>query len=131
MVIMAGYEEEMEDLLNHNQGLRSRLNTKLILEDYTMEQMVEIFYRKAESEGYRLEEGLQGCVAEYIRKEMQKAYPDFGNARSVRNCYEKVVKRMNARLASYEDTMPSEAHLQKISDEDLSTIRRGDIEGTN
>ena len=131
MVIMAGYEEEMEDLLNHNQGLRSRLNTKLILEDYTMEQMVEIFYRKAESEGYRLEEGLQDCVAEYIRKEMQKAYPDFGNARGVRNCYEKVVKRMNARLASYEDTMPSEAHLQKISDEDLSTIRRGDIEGTN
>ena len=131
MVIMAGYEEEMEDLLNHNQGLRSRLNTKLILEDYTMEQMVEIFYRKAESEGYRLEEGLQGCVAEYIRKEMQKAYPDFGNARGVRNCYEKVVKRMNARLASYEDTLPSEAHLQKISDEDLSTIRRGDIEGTN
>ncbi len=131
MVIMAGYEEEMEDLLNHNQGLRSRLNTKLILEDYTMEQMVEIFYRKAESEGYRLEEGLQDCVAEYIRKEMRKACPDFGNARGVRNCYETVVKKMNARLASYEDTLPSDSHLQQISDEDISTIRREDIEGAN
>jgi len=131
MVIMAGYEEEMEDLLNHNQGLRSRLNTKLVLDDYTIEQMVEIFYRKAESEGYRLEEDLQDCVAAYIRKEMKKAYPDFGNARGVRNCYETVVRRMNSRLASYEDTLPSDSHLQQISDEDISIIRREDIEGDN
>ena len=128
MVIMAGYEEEMEDLLNHNQGLRSRLNTKLTLEDYSLEEMVRIFYKKAELEGYKLDEGLEDCVAEYIVREQEKAYPDFGNARGVRNCFEAVVKRMNARLAANDEVLLSETQLQLLSDEEISTIRREDIE---
>ncbi|MBQ7927071.1 MAG: AAA family ATPase [Lachnospiraceae bacterium] len=128
MVIMAGYEEEMEGLLNRNQGLRSRLNTKLTLEDYSMEEMVRIFYKKAELEGYRLDKDLKDCVAAYITREQEKAYPDFGNARGVRNCFEAVVKRMNARLAANGEILLSERKLQQLSDEELSTIRREDIE---
>ena len=128
MVIMAGYEEEMEELLNHNQGLRSRLNTKLTLEDYSLEDMVRIFYKKAELEGYKIEAGLEECVANYIAREQENAYPDFGNARGVRNCFEAVVKRMNARLAAKDEILLSQAQLQLLSDEEICTIRREDIE---
>ena len=128
MVIMAGYEKEMEDLLKHNQGLRSRLNTELTLEDYSLEEMVRIFYKKAELEGYKLDEGLEDCVAAYIEREQEAAYPDFGNARGVRNCFETVVKRMNARLAANDEGFLSETQLQQLSDEEISTIRREDIE---
>lgn len=128
MVIMAGYEPEMDDLLNHNQGLRSRLNTKLVLEDYSLEQMVHIFYKKAETEGYLIENGIEDCVCGYLENEKKKAYPDFGNARGVRNCFEAVVKRMNSRLASYEDALPSAKQLQSLSDEEIRTIRKIDFE---
>lgn len=128
MVIMAGYEEEMEKLLKHNQGLRSRLNTKLTLEDYSLDEMVRIFYKKAELEGYKLDTDLEDCVADYIVREQEKAYPDFGNARGVRNCFEAVVKRMNARLAANDEILLSETQLQQLPDEEISTIRREDFE---
>lgn len=128
MVIMAGYEPEMDDLLNHNQGLRSRLNTKLVLEDYSLEQMVHIFYKKAETEGYLIENGIKDYVSEYLAAEKKKAYPDFGNARGVRNCFESVVKRMNARLSSCENTFLSDRKLQSLSDEEIRTIRKIDFE---
>jgi len=128
MVIMAGYEEEMDKLLKHNQGLRSRLNTKLTLEDYSLEDMVQIFYKKAELEGYRIEEGLEACVAEYISRAKAEAEADFGNARGVRNCFENVVKRMNARLAANDTGILSEAQLHQLSDEEISMIRREDME---
>lgn len=141
MVIMAGYEKEMDELLNRNQGLRSRLNTKMILEDYTIEEMVHIFYKRAELEGYQIEEGLEDCVASYLAREKEKVdaqavhysrqkkmKSEFGNARGVRNCFEAVIRRMNARLAECGEVLLSDSKLRQLSDEDISTIRRQDIE---
>ena len=128
MVIMAGYEHEMNQLLDNNQGLRSRMNTVLKLEDYSKVQMREIFYQKAREGGYQVEKGLESFVEEYLMREKQKSRTDFGNARGVRNCYEKVIKRMNARICAMEAGMPTDADLQKIPDDVLNTIRREDIE---
>jgi len=141
MVIMAGYEKEMDELLNHNQGLRSRLNTKLVLEDYSIDDMVGIFYKRAELEGYRIEDGLEEVVASYIAREKakvdkeasyiegkKKVKSEFGNARGVRNCFEAVVRRMNARLAAGDDVLLSETQLHQLSDDDINIIRREDIE---
>ena len=128
MVIMAGYEKEMNQLLDNNQGLRSRMNTVLKLEDYSKVQMREIFYRKAREGGYQMEQNLETFVEEFLMKEKQKSRTDFGNARGVRNCYEKVVKRMNARICAMENDIPTDAELQKIPDDVLNTIRKEDIE---
>lgn len=129
MVIMAGYEHEMEQLLDNNQGLRSRMNTVLKLEDYNRKQMREIFYQKAKEGGYEVEPGLETIVEDYLMKEKQLARSDFGNARGVRNCYEKVVRRMNARICAMEQDSLTEEDLQKIPDVVLNTIRREDFEG--
>src|SRR5580765_383918 len=43
VVIVAGYTEKMEDFISSNPGLRSRFNKFLLFEDYTPEQLVEIF----------------------------------------------------------------------------------------
>lgn len=129
MVIMAGYEHEMDQLLDNNQGLRSRMNTVLKLEDYGRKQMREIFYQKAKDGGYEIEPGLESVIEDYIMKEKQGAKSDFGNARGVRNCYEKVIKRMNARICAMEADTLTEEDLQRIPDAVLNTIRREDIEG--
>ena len=118
----------MNQLLDNNQGLRSRMNTVLNLEDYSKEQMREIFYQKAKEGGYRVEENLESFVEDFLMREKQKAKADFGNARGVRNCYERVIKRMNARICAMEADVLTDADLQKIPDEVLNTIRREDIE---
>ena len=128
MVIMAGYEPEMEDLLNHNQGLRSRLNTKLVLEDYSLEQMTDIFYNLAKAKGYLIEQGIEEIVSKYLAEQKRNYHSDFGNARGVRNCFETVTKKMDARLASGDDLYLSTIQLQELSDEELKTIRKIDFE---
>ena len=127
MVIMAGYEAEMEQLLDNNQGLRSRMNTTLYLEDYSKEQMREIFYSRAKENGYVIEEGLETVVEGYLIREKENARSDFGNARGVRNCYERVVKRMNARICSQIKDSLSDEDLAKITDKELNTILKEDI----
>lgn len=127
MVIMAGYEYEMEKLLDNNQGLRSRMNTTLYLEDYSKEQMREIFYSRAGENGYVIEEGLETVVEEFLLQEKENARSDFGNARGVRNCYERVVKRMNARICAQMKDSLSDEDLEKITDKELNTILREDI----
>ena len=84
--------------------------------------------KKAELEGYRIEEGLENCVAAYISRAKAEAKADFGNARGVRNCFESVVKRMNARLADNAAGVLSETQLYQLSEEEISTIRREDME---
>ena len=64
----------------------------------------------------------------FLLKEMKKAGPDFGNARGVRNCFEAVVRRMNARLISGEEYFFTEEQLRSLSDEEISTIRKEDFE---
>lgn len=127
MVIMAGYEEEMDELLDNNQGLRSRMNTTLKLEDYSQAQMREIFYQRAAENGYVIEAGLEELVEERLWEEKERAKSDFGNARGVRNVYEKVVKRMNARICAQIQDSLSEEELQKLDDRELNTILREDI----
>ncbi|AUL97868.1 AAA family ATPase [Vibrio vulnificus] len=42
IVIMAGYENEMEELMESNQGLRSRLNRRIHFDDYDRNELTEI-----------------------------------------------------------------------------------------
>ncbi|MFZ4434688.1 MAG: AAA family ATPase, partial [Microthrixaceae bacterium] len=57
VVIVAGYPDEMDRFLESNPGLRSRFTKRLDFPSYSTEQLVEIFVRLAQSEGYQLGEG--------------------------------------------------------------------------
>ena len=103
------------------------MNTTLYLEDYSKEQMREIFYSRAKENGYVIEEGLETVVEGYLIREKENARSDFGNARGVRNCYERVVKRMNARICSQIKDSLSDEDLAKITDKELNTILKEDI----
>ena len=43
VVILAGYEKEMEQFLKSNPGLTSRLSTTIHFEDYSLEELTDIF----------------------------------------------------------------------------------------
>ena len=114
VVIVAGYTELMDRFIHSNPGLESRFNRFLLFEDYTPEEMFEIFKMRC-GKGYVLAPEAEPLVRDYIAEE--SADPSFGNARGVRNLFEHILVAQNNRLAK----------LPTITREDLMTITPDDV----
>jgi SpoVK/Ycf46/Vps4 family AAA+-type ATPase/S1-C subfamily serine protease len=97
VVIVAGYPEEMRRFIESNPGLRSRFTQYLHFPDYTPDELREILRRMAEREGYRLTPEAAERARAYLEA-LQRANPrGFGNAREVRNLFEKMKERAALR----------------------------------
>ena len=89
VVILAGYTKEMGDFINSNSGIASRIGYTLNFKDYTEDELLEIFKGMVSKAGFKItNEALY--KARNIIKE-HKNDKNFGNARFVRNMYEKTV----------------------------------------
>ena len=115
VVIVAGYTDLMDRFIHSNPGLESRFNRFLLFDDYTTDEMVEIFRMQCKKGCYQLTEEAQPLIRDYIAKE--SADDSFGNARGVRNLFEHVLVAQNNRLAT----------MEKITREDLMTITADDV----
>ena len=89
VVIFAGYTKEMQDFLNSNSGIVSRIGYTLEFEDYTTDELIEIFKGMMNKSGFIVKED----SIDYLRKiiEDKRNNKNFGNARFIRNIYEKTV----------------------------------------
>ena len=96
VVIVAGYTELMDKFIHSNPGLESRFNRFLLFEDYTAEEMFDIFKMRC-GKGYVLAPEAEPLVRDYIAEE--SADSSFGNARGVRNLFEHILVAQNNRLA--------------------------------
>ena len=115
VVIVAGYTDLMDKFIHSNPGLESRFNRFLLFEDYTADEMVQIFDMQCKKGCYRLTEDARPLVRDYIAEE--SADDSFGNARGVRNLFEHILVAQNNRLAA----------MEKITREDLMTITADDV----
>ena len=115
VVIFAGYTKEMQAFLNTNSGIVSRIGYTLEFEDYTTEELISIFNGMMKKSGFTVSkeaiEKLKGVIDEYRNTE------NFGNARFVRNVYEKTI----IKHASNTKNKTSKKSLKTISVEDIST----------
>lgn len=91
ILILAGYQNDMKDLINSNPGLYSRISKYLWFKDYTMEELKDIFTLVANENGYCVELEAYERFEKRIIKE--KAGKNFGNARSVKNIFQKVLDK--------------------------------------
>lgn len=89
VVIFAGYTKEMNDFVNKNQGLMSRIGHVIEFEDFSKEELLEIFENKVKEEKFELEEGIKEKVLTNISK--NKLMRNFGNARYIDNMCEKLL----------------------------------------
>ena len=99
VVIFAGYPEEMDTFIKDNSGMSSRVPYTIKFEDYTGEEMAEIFFKLAANVTY--DDGLATRVKEYfisIPDETRHA-KDFGNGRFVRNVFERAQGKALIRTA--------------------------------
>lgn len=123
VVIVAGYDGLMETFIHSNPGLESRFNRFLHFDDYSLDELLDIFHMQCEKGCYALEQAAEEQVREYIREE-NTGPVSFGNARGVRNLFERILVCQANRLAALEQV--SQEELMTIAAQDVSAAREGE-----
>lgn len=119
VVIVAGYKKEMKQFLTSNTGLVSRFNKFFEFVDYSTEELIEILCVMAN----KVDMVLCNDAIEQIRNQLDNMGDSkkkvFGNARGIRNVFEKIVVNQANRIVA----------LQQSSIESLKSITLDDVEG--
>ena len=117
IVIVAGYTDRMERFIHANPGLESRFNKYFFFEDYDAAQLMDIFVSMCRKNGYALSGEGEGLA----RRELEELYrnrdENFGNAREVRNLFEKAVARQADRVAQLDG--PTREQLMELLPQDI------------
>lgn len=100
VVIVAGYGEEMHKFIGMNPGLQSRFTKFIHFPNYTSEELVKIFRRLVEKNGYACASEAEARVATRIAEMARAADLNSGNARFVRNLFGAVKERMALRVVA-------------------------------
>ena len=118
VVILAGYPKEMEDFLNNNPGLRSRISFNIHFADYNAEELCDIALLMAKKRDVILTENAVKKMKRIFESAVGKV--DFGNGRYVRNVVD--LARIN------QATRLSKLNIKKITEQTFKTIDEEDIE---
>lgn len=117
VVIVAGYSESMNRFLESNPGLKSRFNKSITFEDYSPNELLDIFELFCKLNYMRLSSDARDYLTQYLSKLSNEKSKNFANGREMRNLFEKTFTNQANRLSQYND----------ISDEELNIIKSEDI----
>lgn len=120
IVIVAGYTDNMESFIDKNPGLKSRFNKYIQFEDYSPEELVQIFERISSKMKLNLSEPAKEKLREKFQMEYDLRDKTFGNGRLARNIFEKAYMNQANRLVKITDL--TEEALCTILPEDLMEI---------
>ena len=118
VVIVAGYTKEMNEFLQTNTGLISRFNKFIEFKDYNEDDLIAIMYSMAEKMEMKLEDKAVEKIRTYLSGMDEGVKRIFGNARGIRNLFEKMLVGQANRLSG----------LPEPTIEDLSIITAEDFE---
>jgi len=96
--IAAGYSHEMKKFITSNSGLQSRFNKIIYFEDYTTDQLIEIFIRKIEAESFILAASAKTALMDMVNEVVLRRTANFGNAREINTLFQKVKENQSNRL---------------------------------
>lgn len=115
VVIFAGYNKEMDAFLKSNSGIVSRIGYTMQFNDYSLEELIEILKSMFKKSGFFIDEGAIEAATKVI--EEYRHSEGFGNARFVRNLYEKAIIKHATNTAN----VKSKKALKTITAEDITT----------
>lgn len=117
VVIVAGYTDEMTEFIESNPGLKSRFNRYFYFNDYQPEELLAIYESFCKKSHFKLTDATRERLLKLFEQLYINRDRTFGNARVVRNLFEKSIERQANRLAVLSD----------LSDEVLTTLMPEDI----
>ena len=99
--IAAGYSYEMQAFIEGNSGLESRFpaRNRIIFEDYTPDELFQIFMIYARKGGYMLDPRAENAVRGKLTMIYNRRGRSFGNGRDARNLFDEVKSNLAMRLA--------------------------------
>ena len=118
VVIIAGYTNEMKRFIDSNPGLQSRFNRYINFPDYTAKELVRIFHMYMKKNQYTISDEADEMLKEKLDYAVEHKDRNFGNARYVRNVFEKSIQMQANRLEGKSN----------LSDRELTEITASDIE---
>lgn len=119
VVIAAGYQTEMENLLRINPGMRSRFNRFLHINDYSPEELVQILLQFASKKHYMLTDDAKEITLEAVNQIYNSRDKNFANGREMRHLFEQMCRRQAERI--------SKLPLSEQTNEALVTLQAEDV----
>jgi len=121
IIIAAGYENEMSQFINANPGLQSRFTKHIMFEDYTLEEMIQIFTYLAENKGISLDENVYDVLEVKLSSIITNKDKNFANGRTVRNIFESALQNQALRMSKLmEDNQDISSIVNNLTKEDIS-----------
>jgi stage V sporulation protein K len=118
ILILAGYQREMEEFLRTNPGLVSRFPIIVDFPDYTVDELMEICSRMLKEREYTLSKEAEWKLREHLNQMKNVLLSSaFSNGRYIRNILEKSIRTQAMRLLTLDRFDKSE--LMMIEGRDL------------
>lgn len=117
VVIVAGYDELMHKFIDSNPGLRSRFNKYFHFPDYNGDELMRILQRFCDTNGYALAQNALPALRRRLNEMYARREAHFGNARSIRNLFERAINLQATRLVADPE----------LTDEELATLTLEDL----
>lgn len=119
IVIVAGYPDEMEQFLESNPGLNSRFRTKILFEDYSPPELMDIFKNMCKNYALTPTKEAELNVLKFFQKRCAENNENFANARDVRNFVDSAISNQANRIAKINGD---------ISNDILMSLELSDVE---
>jgi len=118
--IVAGYTDQMHDFIDSNPGLKSRFTQTIHFDDYTPDELTQIFINLAKGKSFTIDEDTQAAIHREFEQLYLRRDKNFGNAREARRIFDAAVERQSQRLVKLmSDPGFQETDMYKLTKEDL------------
>ncbi|WP_088363053.1 AAA family ATPase [Bacillus cereus] len=114
VVIFAGYPEKLEELYATNAGFRSRIAETFLFEDYTSEELYQLFKIRIKAEGFEITESASDKANSLIRQAKDGGLVKDGNGRWVRKFIGKIKMAQANRLMNEGSNLLTKLELSDV-----------------
>ena len=96
--IVAGYTNQMHDFIDSNPGLKSRFTQTIHFDDYTADELTQIFINMSTAKNFVIDDEMKQAVNRLFQQLYLRRDKNFGNAREARRIFDQTVERQSQRL---------------------------------
>ena len=98
--IVAGYTDQMHEFIDSNPGLKSRFTQTIHFDDYTPDELTDIFLHLAKGKNFTIDDTTRAAIHRQFEQLYLRRDKNFGNAREARRIFDETVERQSQRLVT-------------------------------